>query len=219
MGGITSSKPHNSAMLGLLTYQLTYLLTCLEVARRLATRVEDACERDQAGRGRVAMDAMHGDRVVAAVGGEHEVAARVDRHAAAPVSKTTGSAVDQQRRPPLSARSCLGLPGASASLGQPAAWAALAGRPRRPCFRHGATRVELAWECGGQRGDRLHEAEGRLARPQQLGAQLRRGAREDTVDLGGDFGVVLEDCHLVRVGVRVRVEVRVAVSFRGWAWG
>ena len=91
MGGITSSKPHNSAMLGLLTYQLTYLLTCLEVARRLATRVEDASERDQAGRGRVAMDAVHGDRVVAAVGGEHEVAARVDRHAAAPVPKTTGS--------------------------------------------------------------------------------------------------------------------------------
>ena len=57
----------------------------LEVARRLAARVEDARERDEAGRARVAVDAVHGDRVVAAVGGEDEIAARVDRDAAARV--------------------------------------------------------------------------------------------------------------------------------------
>mmetsp|Transcript_6569 Transcript_6569/g.16263 ORF Transcript_6569/g.16263 Transcript_6569/m.16263 type:complete len:501 (-) Transcript_6569:164-1666(-) len=112
----------------------------LEVAGRLAARVENACEGDEAGRARVAVYAVDGDRVVAAVGGEHEVAARVDRHAAA--------------------------------------------------------RVELTREGGGERGDGLHQAERGLARAEQLGAQRRRGAREEAVDLSRDLGVVLEDGHL-----------------------
>eukprot|EP00964_Phaeocystis_antarctica_P059370 scaffold35235_cov63-Phaeocystis_antarctica.AAC.1 len=184
----------------LLTYQLTYLLTCLEVARRLAARMEDASERDQAGRGRVAMDAVHGDRVVAAVGGEHEVAARVDRHAAAPVSNINWLSL----RPAAEASSQRQImPRAAWSFGQPRPTRRLggAGRPAtQTVFSTWATRVELAWECGGQRGDRLHEAEGGLARAQQLGPQLRRGAREHAVDLRGDLGVVLEDRHLVGVG-------------------
>mmetsp|Transcript_9545 Transcript_9545/g.23026 ORF Transcript_9545/g.23026 Transcript_9545/m.23026 type:complete len:684 (-) Transcript_9545:43-2094(-) len=60
-------------------------LVKLEVARRLAARVEDAGEREQAGRRRVLVDAVDGDRVVAAVGRDDKVARRVDRHAAARV--------------------------------------------------------------------------------------------------------------------------------------
>ena len=37
-----------------------------------------------------------------------------------------------------------------------------------------------------------------LARAQQLGAQLRRGACKHVVDLGGHFGVILENCDLRR---------------------
>eukprot|EP00964_Phaeocystis_antarctica_P037008 scaffold21143_cov48-Phaeocystis_antarctica.AAC.2 len=48
----------------------------------------------------------------------------------------------------LSARSCSRVPRASASLGQSAAWAALAPRPFRPCFSsqawlHGALTLTL----------------------------------------------------------------------------
>ena len=126
----------------LLTNQLTYLLTCLEVARRLAARMEDASERDQAGRGRVAMDAVHGDRVVAAVGGEHEVAARVDRHAAAPVPNINWLSLRPAGSPeaPLSVSSCLRLPHAPASLGKPrpatAGLLSCAGRSCRPVAFH-----------------------------------------------------------------------------------
>mmetsp|Transcript_6570 Transcript_6570/g.16266 ORF Transcript_6570/g.16266 Transcript_6570/m.16266 type:complete len:406 (-) Transcript_6570:795-2012(-) len=64
------------------------------------------------------------------------------------------------------------------------------------CSRHGAARVELTREGGGERGDGLHQAERGLARAEQLGAQRRRGAREEAVDLSRDLGVVLEDGHL-----------------------
>ena len=105
----------------LLTCLLTNVnvLTCLEVARRLAARMEDTRERDEARRTRVAVDAVHGDRVVAAVGGEHEVATRVDRHAAAPVYlEPAGSAFGQ---PALSGGSSQRqiTPQAAPSYGQP----------------------------------------------------------------------------------------------------
>jgi hypothetical protein len=95
------------------------------------------------------MDAVHGNRVVAAVGGEHKVAARVDRHAAAPVSQASWLSLRQLalRRPlsaPGHARGCPKV--ASANLGQSVAWAALAARLYRPWSRHGAARVELARE-------------------------------------------------------------------------
>ena len=119
----------------LLTNQLTYLLTCLEVARRLAARMEDASERDQAGRGRVAMDAVHGDRVVAAVGGEHEVAARVDRHAAAPVSNINWLSLRPAGSPEASSQRQIVLQ-AAWSFGQPRPTRRLgrAGRPAIPAL-------------------------------------------------------------------------------------
>ena len=59
----------------------------LEVARRLATRVEDAREGQHARRRRVSVHAVHGDRVVAAVGRDDKVAGRVDGDAAAPAPR------------------------------------------------------------------------------------------------------------------------------------
>jgi len=57
----------------------------LEVAWRLASCVEDAGEGEHARWFRVVVDAMDGDRVVATIGGDDEIAGRVDSHTAARV--------------------------------------------------------------------------------------------------------------------------------------